>query len=51
MLKTDVLNIEGQKVGEMELDEAVFGVEVNEALIHEVVVNQMLTKDKEQKEL
>ena len=25
----------------MELDEAVFGVEVNEALVHEVVVNQM----------
>ena len=44
MLKTDVLNIEGQKVGEMELDEAVFGVEVNEALIHEVVVNQMANK-------
>ena len=41
MLKTDVFNIEGNKVGEMELDEAVFGVEVNEALVHEVVVNQM----------
>lgn len=40
MLKTDVYNIEGNKVGEIELDEAVFGVEVNEALIHEVVVNQ-----------
>lgn len=41
MLKTDVFNIEGNKVGEMELDEAVFGVEVNEALVHEAVVNQM----------
>lgn len=41
MLKTDVFNIEGNKVGEMELDEAVFGVEVNEALVHEVVINQM----------
>ena len=41
MLKTDIYNIEGNKVGEMELDEAVFGVEVNDALVHEVVINQM----------
>lgn len=44
MLKTDVLNIEGKKVGEIELDEAVFGVKVNEALIHEVVVNQLANR-------
>jgi len=41
MLKTDVYNIEGSKVGEIELDEAVFGVEVNEALVHEAVINQL----------
>ncbi len=41
MLKTDVYNIEGLKVGEIELNEAIFGVEVNENLLHEAVVAQL----------
>jgi large subunit ribosomal protein L4 len=33
-----IYNIEGNKVGEMELSDAVFGVEVSEASVHQVVV-------------
>ena len=32
MPKLNVLNIQGQNVGEIELSDAVFGVEVNEKL-------------------
>jgi large subunit ribosomal protein L4 len=39
MLKTDVLNIDGKKVSEIELNEAVFGVEVNDIVVHQALVN------------
>lgn len=39
MLKTDVKSITGKKVSELELNEAVFGVEVNEVVVHQVLVN------------
>ena len=38
MPKVPVFNIEGEAVGERELKDSVFGVPVNEGLLHEVVV-------------
>ena len=40
MTKLDVYNVEGKKAGNIELDEAVFGVEKNDALVHQVYVAQ-----------
>ena len=41
MAKLSVYNIEGNQVGEIELNDAVFGVEVNEHLVHMAVVAQL----------
>ena len=41
MANVSVYNIEGKEVGSIELNEAVFGVEVNEHLVHMAVVNQL----------
>ncbi|MGN0378899.1 MAG: 50S ribosomal protein L4 [Butyrivibrio sp.] len=41
MAKVSVYNIEGEIVGDIELNDAVFGVEVNEHLVHMAVVNQL----------
>ena len=41
MLKTDVKNITGKKVSEVELNEAVFGIEPNEVVVHQVLVNYL----------
>ncbi|MBE3576789.1 MAG: 50S ribosomal protein L4 [Limnochordales bacterium] len=41
MPKAPLLNLEGETIGEIELPESVFGVEVNEALIHEAVIAQL----------
>lgn len=41
MANVSVYNMEGKKVGEMELNDAVFGVEVNEHLVHMAVVQQL----------
>ncbi len=46
MPKLNVLNIQGQNVGEIELSDAVFGVEVNEHVLYEVVKTNLLIKDK-----
>ena len=40
MKKLDVYNIEGKKVSDVSLDEAVFGLESNDALVHQVYVAQ-----------
>ena len=37
MSKVKVLNLAGEKVGEIKLSDAVFGAEVNEAVLHQVV--------------
>ena len=43
MLKTNVLDMSGKVVGEIELSEAVFGVTPNTAVVHDVVaVHKML---------
>ena len=39
MPKVDVYDINGKKVKELELNEAVFGIEPNEAVVHSVLVN------------
>ena len=39
MPKVDVFNMNGQKVGDMELNDDVFGVDVNEIAMHTAVVN------------
>ena len=44
MLKTNVLDMSGKVVGEIELSEALFGVEVNEAVVHDVVKNHLANK-------
>ena len=44
MSKVSVYNIEGNQVGEIELNDAVFGVEVNEHLLHKAVVSQLANK-------
>ena len=41
MLKTNVYDMSGKQVGEIELPEALFGVEVNKAVVHEVVKNHL----------
>ena len=41
MANVSVYNIEGKEVGSIELNDAVFGVEVNEHLVNMAVVNQL----------
>ena len=41
MANVSVLNMEGREVGSMELNDAVFGVEINEHLVHQAVVLQL----------
>ena len=44
MANVSVYNIEGKEVGTMDLSDAVFGVEINEHLLHMAVVNQLANK-------
>ncbi len=44
MANVSVYNMEGKEVGTMELNDAVFGVEVNEHLVHMAVVSQLANK-------
>ena len=44
MANVTVFNMEGIEVGTMELNDAVFGVEVNEHLVHLAVVAQLANK-------
>ena len=41
MAKVSVYNMEGNEVGDIELNDAVFNVEVNEHLVHMAVVSQL----------
>ena len=41
MANVSVYNIEGKEVGMIDLSDAVFGVEVNEHLLHMAVVNHL----------
>ena len=44
MANVSVYNIEGKEVGTIELNDAIFGVEVNEHLVHMAVVSQLANK-------
>ena len=44
MANISVFNIEGKEVGSIELNDAVFGVNVNEHLVHMAVVAQLANK-------
>ena len=41
MLKTNVYNMSGELVGEVELSEAVFGITPNQSVVHDVVKNHL----------
>ncbi|MBP3674277.1 MAG: 50S ribosomal protein L4 [Oscillospiraceae bacterium] len=44
MLKTNVYNMSGELVGEIELSEAVFGIAPNQAVVHDAVKNHLANK-------
>ena len=44
MSKVSVYNMKGVAIGDIELNDAVFGVEVNEHLVHQAVVAQLANK-------
>ncbi len=44
MATVSVYNMDGDEVGTMELDDAIFGVEINENLVHKAVVTQLANK-------
>ena len=44
MLKTNVYDMSGKLVGEIELSEAVFGIEPNQAVVHDSVKNHLANK-------
>lgn len=44
MPKVAVYTINGQQTGELELNESVFGVELNEAVVHQAVVMQLASQ-------
>ena len=44
MANVSVYNMEGNEVGTLELNDAVFGVNVNEHLVHLAVVSQLANK-------
>ena len=51
MPKIDVYNMEGKKVSDVELNDNVFGIEPNEAIVHSVLVNYLANQRQEQKYL
>jgi large subunit ribosomal protein L4 len=44
MPKVAVYNMEGKQVGELELNDAIFGVEVNQDLMHKAVLSQLANR-------
>ena len=44
MPKVAVYNIEGKQVGDIELKDDIFGIEVNEAAVHQVIKMQLANK-------
>ena len=50
MANVSVYNIEGKEVGKIDLSDAVFGVEVNEHLVHMAVVSQLAENHGDRKE-
>ncbi len=44
MSKVNVYNMQGDQVEQIELDESIFGIEVNQHVVYEVVKNQLANK-------
>ncbi len=44
MIKSDLYNIKGEKAGDIELPESIFGVKINRDLIYQVMRMQMLSR-------
>lgn len=44
MPKVNVYNMQGEVVEEMELNDTIFGIEINEHAVYEVVKNQLANK-------
>lgn len=44
MPKVALYNIAGEQIGDLELNESVFGVEINEGLVHQAVVMQLASQ-------
>ena len=51
MPKVNVYNMLGEQVGEIELKDNIFGIEVNEHVLYEVVKINWLIEDKEPNQL
>ena len=49
MANVTVYNMEGNEIGTMELNDAVFGVEINEHLVHLAVVRQLANKNEQKR--
>ena len=45
MANVAVYNMEGKEVGSLELNDAIFGVEVNEHLVHMAVLQQTTARE------
>ena len=43
-MKLNKYNMNAEKIGEIEISDAIFGAEFNEALVHQVVVAQLANK-------
>lgn len=44
MPKVALYNMEGKQIGDIELNEAIFGAKINDALMHQVVLNQLANR-------
>ena len=44
MPKVALFNVKGEQVGEIDLKDEIFGVEVNESVLHDAVVNQLANR-------
>ena len=44
MPKVNVYNMSGEQIDEIELDDNIFGIEVNQHVLYEVVKNQLANK-------
>ena len=44
MPKVDLYNMNGEVIGDIELSDNIFGIEINEDVMHLAVVNQLANK-------
>ena len=51
MPNVQLLNMSGEKIGEIELNDAIFGIEPNEAVMHAAVVNYLANQRQWRKQL